>query len=107
MLGDEDNDIISSSFHSCELPIDASVRPVPYYQYNCCQNSFSHFQNIFSECFMNNFSTKTLRLSTTTGYHISQVDYANQSNINLPLDMLMSKTQLMKINRNVEHSIAN
>ena len=69
--------------------------------------SFSHFQNIFSECFMNNFPTKTLKLSTTTGYHISQVDYANQSNINIPLDMLMSKIQLMKINRNVEHSITN
>ena len=34
VLGDKDNDIISSSFHSCELPIDASVRPVPYYRNN-------------------------------------------------------------------------
>ena len=34
VLGDKANDIISPSFHSCELPIDASVRPVPYYQYN-------------------------------------------------------------------------
>ena len=34
MLGDKANDIISSSFNSYELPIDASVRPVPYYQYN-------------------------------------------------------------------------
>ena len=74
---------------------------------NSCQTSFSHFQNIFSECFMNNFPTKTLKLSTTTGYHISQVDYANQSNINIPLDMLMSKIQLLKINRNVGHSITN
>ena len=56
---------------------------------------------------MNNFPTKTLKLSTTTGYHISQVDYENQSNINIPLDMLMPKIQLMKINRNVEHSITN
>ena len=39
--------------------------------------------------------------------HISQVDYENQSNINIPLDMLMPKIQLMKINRNVEHSITN
>ena len=38
MLGDKANDIISSSFHSCELPIDASVRPVPYYQYNITYN---------------------------------------------------------------------
>ena len=66
-----------------------------------------HFQNIFSECFMNNFPTKTLKSSTTTGYHISQVDSKNQSNINIPLDMLMPKIQLMKINRNVEHSITN
>ena len=34
VLGDKANDIISSFLHSCELPIDASVRPVPYYQYN-------------------------------------------------------------------------
>ena len=74
---------------------------------NSCQTSFSHFQNIFSECFMNNFPTKTLKLSTTTGYRISQVDYANQSNINIPLDMIMSNIQLMKINRNVELSITN
>ena len=53
------------------------------------------------------FQPKTLKLSTTTGYHISQVDYENQSNINIPLDMLMPKIQLMKINRNVEHSITN
>ena len=75
--------------------------------YNSCQTSFSHFQNIFSGCFMNNFPTKTLKLSTTTDYHISQVDYENQSNINIPLDMLMLKIQLRKINRNVEHSITN
>ena len=44
MLGDKANDIISSSFHSCELPIDASVRPVPYYQYNITvvNSSFKH-----------------------------------------------------------------
>ena len=45
MLGDKANDIISSSFHSCELPIDASVRPVPYYQYNItekCTEKKSH-----------------------------------------------------------------
>ena len=74
---------------------------------NSCPTSFSHFQNIFSECFLNDFPTKTIQLSTTTGYHMSQVDYANQSNINIPLDMLMPKIQLMKINRNVEHSIKN
>ena len=74
---------------------------------NSCQTSFSHSQNIFSEYFINNFPTKPLKLNTTTNYHISQIDYTNQSNINIPLDILTSKIQLMKINRNVEHSITN
>ena len=29
---------------------------------NSCQTSFSHFQNIFSECFMNNFPTKNTKI---------------------------------------------
>ena len=33
------NDIISSSFHSCDLPIDASVRPVPHYHRKMLQTS--------------------------------------------------------------------
>ena len=35
---------------------------------------------------MNYFLTKTLKLSRTTCYYISQVGYANQSHINIPLD---------------------
>ena len=45
-----------------------------------------------------------------TGYHTSQVDYANQSNINIPLDMLIPKIQFLNINArtcNLKDSHAN
>ena len=35
---------------------------------NSYQTSFSHFQNIFSECFMNNFPTKTLKYNNRLPY---------------------------------------
>ena len=66
-----------------------------------------HFQNIFSECFMNNFPTKNTNIKYNNRLPYITSGLHSQSSLNIPLDMLRSKIQLMKINRNVEHSITN
>ena len=62
---------------------------------NNYQNTFSNFQSVFSKCFMNNFPMKTTKFNIRIGYHTSQVDYVNQTNINIYLDTFMPKIQLM------------
>ena len=59
--------------------------------YNNYQNTFSNFQSVFSKCFMNNFN-ETTKFNIRIGYHTSQVDYVNQSNINIYLDTFMQKS---------------
>ena len=50
---------------------------------------------------MNNFPTKTLKLSTTRDYHISQLDDANKSTISIPLDTDENKQKCRTFNKKI------
>ena len=74
---------------------------------NSCQTSFSYFQNIFSECFINNFPTKNTKIKYNNGLPYITSGLRKSIKHKHTLRHAYAKIQLMKINRNVEHSITN